>query len=630
MASLLKPANFFLLATYLLLSAIPFLSIAFGNELVNAYQLAGAEVMAWITIWAIFKRPAWFHCMLLPAFIAVPLQLYLSAYYSQDISAHHLGIVLETSPKEALEFLGSRLWLLGLVAALVTAWFVGSWRVACSTRDLDWEDRSRWIIFAGLAIGYGIWLYGQSIGIAKAEPTSDSITATSDSIAATSASLAELAGSALAAEEIEPADTGAAAPPPSTAITGALPKLPGWAAPPLDATLFGKSWPFGLAIPIYEFWKERKYLGELANRSKSFRFGARQETAADLPQVVIMVIGESSRFDRWSLNGYKRETTPLLKKEVNLVSLADMVTAVSATRLSVPVILSRKPATQSLEAGFSEKSFISAYKEAGFKTWWLSNQMSFGQFDTPVSVFAREADVIQFLNPGGYTDQSSLDAVLLGPLKIAMADVSPKKLIVLHSLGNHWNYSHRHPKEFDRWRPSFFGVKNPDFSDRAKKSALNNSYDNSILYNDWFLSSVIGSLKERDQLTSMMYVSDHGQILYDGSCDLAFHGHNTQHEFHVPALVWYSDQYKEVFPGKVERLIRNRSARLATENVFHSLLDMSDIRYQTEQLERSLFSKKLRRHKRYVDSYGWTDYDNARFKGDCREVIARGKPLPQD
>nr|WP_151448793.1 phosphoethanolamine transferase [Lacisediminimonas profundi] len=628
MPPLLNPANLFLLGTYLLLSAVPFLSLTLGKPVVNAYQLAGAAVMAWVTVWAVFKRPAWFHWLLFPAFLAVPVQLYLVAYFGQDVSAHHLGIILETSPKEALEFLGNKLWLLGAVAVAVLAWFAASLRVACKSRDLDWKDQSRWIILASLAIGYGAWLYGMSVGVAKAKPASASVTLGSDS-----ASQQQTSPDEVGDDEGEAADANASAPSPSTAITATLPKLPRWAAPPLDATLFGKSWPFGLAMPAWEFWKERKYLSELAERSKAFKFGARQEGAADRPQVVVMVLGESSRFDRWSLNGYKRETNPLLKKEANLVSLADMVTAVSATRLSVPVILSRKPATQSLKAGFSEKSFITAYKEAGFKTYWLSNQMSFGQFDTPVSVFAKEADVVQFLNPGGYTDHSSLDTILLDPLKAAMNDPSPKKLVVLHSLGNHWNYSHRYPKEFDKWQPSLFGQKNPAYTDRALKPALNNSYDNSILYTDWFLSQVIGSLKvrgERGEMTSMMYVADHGQTLYDGSCDIAFHGHNTQHEFHVPALVWYSDQYKEAFPGKVETLARNRKAKLATENVFHSLLDLSDIRYSTEQLQRSMFSKKFRRHKRYVDSYGWTDYDNARFKGDCREVIAKGKPLPQD
>ena len=171
---------------------------------------------------------------------------------------------------------------------------------------------------------------------------------------------------------------------------------------------------------------------------------------------------------------------------------------------------------------------------------------------------------------------------------------------------------------------------NPAYTDLKLKPELNNSYDNSILYTDWFLSQVIGKLKASKQLSSMMYVSDHGQTLYDGTCNLAFHGHNTQYEFHVPAFVWYSDLYKATFPAKVELLRKNKRAKLATENVFHSLLDMANVRYPTEQLEWSFLNKKFKQHKRYVDSYGWTDYDNATLKGDCREVIDKGKPLVQE
>jgi glucan phosphoethanolaminetransferase (alkaline phosphatase superfamily) len=378
-----------------------------------------------------------------------------------------------------------------------------------------------------------------------------------------------------------------------------------------------------------DFYKERVYLADLNRRSANFRFGAHQAAPDNAPQVVVMVIGESSRYDRWSLNGYARDTNPLLAKEPNLVSLPDVITSVAATRLSVPVIVSRKPATQSLKDGFSEKSFLTAFKEAGFKTFWLSNQISFGKFDTPVSVFAKEADVVDFLNLGGFTDNSSYDEVLLRPLERAVADPAPKKLIVLHSLGSHWNYSHRYPKQFDKWLPSLYGMDKPVYTDLRLKPQLNNSYDSSILYTDWFLSRVIGTLKHGGQPASLMYVADHGQTLYDNSCRLAFHGHNTQYEFHVPALVWYSDQYRQRFPDKVGQLLRHRTARLATENVFHTLLDLADIRYPGDRLEWSFVNSGFRPHKRYVDSYGWTDYDNAVMKGDCREVIAKGKPLPR-
>jgi glucan phosphoethanolaminetransferase (alkaline phosphatase superfamily) len=530
--------------------------------------------------------------------LAFPLELYLQSFYNQGISAHHLGIILETSPKEALEFLGSKVWAIGGAAIGVTWWFLASWRVTVASRDFDWESDFRWVCIALLVFILLLWVYGEHFGTEDHHPRQSSMEVS-----------------------VVPVSSGQRLP---------FPKLASWVRIPFDLRSFSKTWPFGLAVRGFEFWEERQYLAALTIKSELFRFGAQQRDDLDVPQVIVMVIGESSRYDRWSINGYARDTNPMLKQEKNLISLSDVVTAVSATRLSVPVLVSRKPATQSLRAGFVEKSFLSAFREAGFKTYWLSNQMSFGKFDTPVSVYAKEADVTQFLNLGGFDSGASFDEVLLEPLKVAMKDPAKRKLIVLHTLGNHWNYSHRYPEEFDRWQPSLFGVSNPAYTDTAIKASLNNSYDNSVLYTDWFLAQVISELKGSEQITAMMYVSDHGQALYDGSCKLAFHGHNTQFEFHIPALVWYSDLYQLAFPSKVTWLHKNRDAKLATENIFHTLLDMADIRYSTEQLEWSFVGKYFRTHRRYVDSYGWTDYDNATFRGDCREVIDKGKPLAQE
>lgn len=593
MPSLFRRNNLFVLLTYLALSLVPFTPLLFGQAVDHPIRIAVMEATIWLVIWTIFKRPARFHWLLIPAFIALPTEIYLRKFYDQGISTHHLGIIAETSPREAIEFLGGKIWLLAAILTVLILWCSLSWLAAARTRDLDWEGRSRWAGMLILTIALCVWLYGQQIG---AQTTS--------TVGATSKVAAHANGSSLN-------------------------KLPNWAAALSDAESWGRTWPFGLALRGYDFWKERKYLGDLARKNTLFHFGAHQATHQNTPQIVVMVIGESSRYDRWSLNGYQRDTNPLLKKEANLVSFSDVITSVSATRLSVPLIVSRKPATESLKAGFAEKSFITGYKEAGFKTYWISNQMSYGKFDTPVSVFANEANVVQFLNLGSYTDTSNLDVVLLPQLQKAMQDPAPKKLIVLHTLGNHWNYSHRYPQEFDKWRPSLFGVSHPAYTNLSNKPLLNNSYDNSILYVDWFLSQVIDALKESGQLSAMMYFSDHGQTLYDGSCKIAFHGHNTQFEFHIPALMWYSDVYKQTYPEKVTQLLRHKRARMTTENVFHSLLDLSDIRYPDERLEWSFLSSKLRPHKRYVDSYGWSDYDNATFKGDCREVIDNSKPLRQ-
>ena len=615
MSYLLRRNNLFLLITYLILSLVPFAPLLFGQAVDRPGRILATECIAWMAVWSLFKRPARFHWLLLPAFVALPTELYLRKFYGQGISTHHLGIIAETTPAEAIEFLGDKIWLFAFILLCIILWWGLSWLAAARTRDLDWRGRSRWLICLLMIAAFGLWGYGEEIGIQRPMP------------AANAASAVRTSGGT---------DTPlpAAAPGTSSALISSvtsmkLGKLPSWADIPFEAEPFGRTWPFGLAVRGYDFWKERKYLDDLQLKNRNFAFGAHQVSHQDTPQIVVLVIGESSRYDRWSLNGYRRETNPLLAQEPNLVSFSDVLTGVAATRISVPVMISRKAITESLHAGFSEKSFITAYKEAGFKTYWISNQMSFGKFDTPISVFANEADVTQFLNLGGFTDTSSFDKALLEPLKAAMNGPSQKKLIVLHTLGNHWNYSHRYPQEFDKWQPSLFGVTNPAYTNLANRQALNNSYDNSVLYTDWFLAQVIRTLKSSNQLSAMMYFSDHGETLYDGSCKLAFHGHNTQFEFHIPALMWYSDLYKAAYPEKVEQLVRHKRARLNTENVFHSLLDLSDIHYPDERLEKSFLSSKLRPHKRYVDSYGWTDYDNSTFKGDCREVMDNGKPLTQ-
>jgi glucan phosphoethanolaminetransferase (alkaline phosphatase superfamily) len=600
MRFLLRPANLFLLLTYLALSAVPFVPMLLGKPLERPWQVLGVEFVCWVAAWAVLKRPARFHWLLIPAFLALPAEVYLFTYYGQGISTHHLGIIAETSPKEAMEFLGQKVWLMLAVMVGVAVWWVASWVAARRTRELDWNDASRWVTLAALAIGAAVWAYGDQFGIAPKPARAAGVDK-------------ERAAAAAAGR------------------TGwTLRPLARWARLPFEFDPFAQSWPFGLVARGVDFYKERAYLAELGQRSASFRFGAHQQAPDSEPETVVLVLGESSRSDRWRLNGYERDTNPLLRREANVVNLPDVITSVSATRLSVPVIISRKPATQSLKDGFSEKSFITAYKEAGFKTFWLSNQVSFGRFDTPVSVFAKEADVIEFLNLGGFTDNANYDQVLFGPFKNALADRAPKKLIVIHSLGSHWNYSHRYPQQFDQWQPSLFGVDKPVYTDTKIKPQLNNSYDNSILYTDWFLAQLIGTLKQSQQRAAMLYVSDHGQTLYDKSCKLAFHGHNTQYEFHVPALLWYSDRYRERYPGKVEQLGRNQGARLATENMFHTLLDLGDIRYGTETLDWSFLNVRFRPHKRYVDSYGWTDYDNATLRGDCHEVIGNGKALKQE
>ncbi|MBR7801692.1 phosphoethanolamine transferase [Undibacterium fentianense] len=606
---MLRNTNFqkaYLLGSYLILSCIPFIPYIFGKKLAFPIRLVSYELFSWFCLWVLFKSPRYLHYALLPAFFALPVEVYLQVYFGQGISPHHLGIITETSPNEALEFLGNKIWLLLASLIAILAWWWSSLRTTNHFKDLDWQHRSRWFAAAGLLICALCWGYGLRIGVASQTQT------------------AKKDESSINVWEIRSWNAF------ETFLDNQDP-LPKWAETFYDDESFARSWPLGIYARSIDFFKERKYLAELSAKNNRFQFQAYQiNNDKEMAQTVVVVLGESSRYDRWSLNGYDRDTNPYLSQEENLVSLSDVITSVAATRLSVPIIATRKPATQSLKPGFTEKSFISAYKEAGFKTFWLSNQMSFGQFDTPTSVIAKEADVTRFLNLGGYTNSSSFDHELFAPFQLALKDQSNKKLIVLHTLGNHWNYSHRYPQSYDKWQPSLFGVVNPAYTNLKNKVAINNSYDNSILYTDWVLSNLIQILKTQSQLSALWYISDHGQTLYDGSCNLAFHGHNTQFEFHVPSFVWFSSSFAKRFPEKIDQLKAHQNAQLSTENFFHSVLDLAAIHYPDEKLERSIFHPSWRFHTRYVDSYGWSNYDDSHLKGDCREVIDNKTPLPQE
>jgi glucan phosphoethanolaminetransferase (alkaline phosphatase superfamily) len=592
----------FLILSYALLTCLPLFPLLHGRPIEHPWFFLTCALFSWLSLWSMFKRPAIFHYLLLPAFIALPIEVYLQTYFGQGISTHHLGIIFETTPNEALEFLGNKIWLLILLAICIFYWWWILLRIAKQSSCLNWQHQSRWWVLFCLLIVLAGWGHGQLYGVGvttittKTEVTSNNFWQWQTWH-----------------EQLEQG-----------------PKLPEATKIFQQRTSLSQSWPLGIVLLSVDFLQERHYLSKLNEKNHHFLFHAKQETNSNNAQTYIVVLGESSRFDRWSINGYQRETNPWLMKEANLISLQDVITSVSATRLSVPVILSRKPATQSLIAGFAEKSFISAFKEAGFKTFWLSNQMSLGEFDTPTSVFAKEADVTQFLNMGGFTNRSNLDDVLLEPLEQALADSHKKKLIVLHTLGNHWNYSHRYPKSYDRWQPSLFGIHNPAYTDLRNKERISNSYDNSILYTDWILSQFIASLKRQSHPTALWYISDHGQTLYDGACTLAFHGHNTQFEFHIPAFFWYSDQYEQSHSRQVAQIKQHQQSKLSTENVFHSLLDMANIRYPDERLHYSVFHTALKDHIRYVDSYGWSNYDNSTIQGECREVIDNKTPLPQE
>ena len=127
-------------------------------------------------------------------------------------------------------------------------------------------------------------------------------------------------------------------------------------------------------------------------------------------------------------------------------------------------------------------------------------------------------DSTEFLNHTSWSTPGSYDGVLLQPLRDCVLHDSDRDLfIVLHLMGSHQRYDFRYPDAYQKFRPlelkSEGGLNSAGGSTAIDRTR--NSYDNSILYTDHILASVIGILRKTSAVTALWYESDHGESAAD-------------------------------------------------------------------------------------------------------------------
>lgn len=251
---------------------------------------------------------------------------------------------------------------------------------------------------------------------------------------------------------------------------------------------------------------------------------------------VVFVIGETTRWDHMGMLGYDRDTTPKLSKEKNLVAFRGE-SCDTSTKLSLRCMFVREGGTEdSPGRTLKEKNIFAVMKELGFSSELFAMQSEVWFYDNAeVNNFSfREQIGSEPRNAG-----KSVDDMLLVPELKASLDRYPhgKHLVVLHTKGSHYLYSQRYPRSFARYQPECMGV-----DETCSKAQLINAYDNSILYVDSMLDSVLDQL--RDKKAIVFYAADHGESISEN-----MHLHGTPREmappeqFRVPMMVWASDKY---------------------------------------------------------------------------------------
>jgi len=341
----------------------------------------------------------------------------------------------------------------------------------------------------------------------------------------------------------------------------------------------------------------RQYTQQLANMQALLTANAKLpplenliDAHADQPGTLVLVIGESTNRQRMSLYGYPRATTPRLDALRDQLAVFDnVVTPRPYTIEALQQVLTFAD-EQRPDDYLTTPSIINLMKQAGYKTYWITNQQTMTERNTMLTTFSEQADKQVYLNNNRAQNASQYDGDVLEPFSKALEDPAPRKFIVVHLLGTHMRYQYRFPEEYDH------------FADRQGVPAwvtddqlpTYNSYDNAVLYNDFVVSSLIDRLSTSGGRDLLLYLSDHGEAVFD-SPDNAMLGRNegkpTSPMYTVPFIVWTSEQWQG-------NQALNYGAELgrpySSSNLIHTWADLAGLSFSEWDPSKSLVSDKFK------------------------------------
>ena len=283
-----------------------------------------------------------------------------------------------------------------------------------------------------------------------------------------------------------------------------------------------------------------------------------------------MVVGEAVRADRLSLNGYTRQTTPLLQRE-DIIKFPEMYSCGTSTAVSVPCMFSIFTRDEYSDNNMkSQENLLDVLHHAGVNILWRDNnsdskgtalRVPYEDYKSPsrnpiCDVECRDEGMLVGL-------QEYIDRTKYGDI-----------LIVLHQMGNHGPaYFKRYPKEFEKFTP----VCKTNQLEECSREEIGNAYDNAVLYTDYFLSKVISLLKQNEKSfeSAMVYISDHGESI--GENNLYLHGlpyfMAPDSQKHVGAILWFGNGFKID-----NKALKEKSTEIFSQDyLFHTILGLLEV-----------------------------------------------------
>ncbi len=179
----------------------------------------------------------------------------------------------------------------------------------------------------------------------------------------------------------------------------------------------------------------------------------------------------------------------------------------------------------------------------------------------------------------------ALDEEMLIPFD-SILNLQKNQFTTLHMTGSHWWYENRYSAKFRKFKP----VTDSKHIPSLEKEEIINSYDNTLVYLDFFINQVIESVKKTNNNSLVVYVSDHGELL--GENGKWLHAQEDEASKNPAMILWYSDEFKTAYPEIVAALKENQFKFFSTDFFYHSILDLYKVQNFDYQKEKSVFSLK--------------------------------------
>lgn len=300
--------------------------------------------------------------------------------------------------------------------------------------------------------------------------------------------------------------------------------------------------------------------------------------ASKLPKLMVLVVGETARAENFSLNGYSKNTNPKLSKQ-DIINFSQVSSCGTATAVSVPCMFSGMPREDYDESLANHREgLLDIAKRAGYQVTWIDNNSGCkGTCDR-----VEEFKIPEPIQKKWCKDEECFDDILIDSLKAYLATI-PKDdtrphLVVLHQMGSHGPaYYKRVPPQYKVFKPTC----DTNAIQGCSRDELLNSYDNTLLYTDYVLDSLIETLKTATQYeTGLWYLSDHGEST--GESGMYLHGAPyaiaPSQQTHVPMLMWFSDAWKQQAQKQMSCLSQQRQKKLSQDNLFPTMLSLLDVK----------------------------------------------------